>query len=185
MQPKYSIFAAVSLGIIALDQVTKIWVVNHIEYRRGAIDVIDGLFQIVHVQNTGAAFGMGAGTDGAMAVFLGFTAIAAVVLIAILTKLPGDDRLLAAILAMIMGGAVGNAIDRAHKQSVTDFLRFYTEDPTLAPWLRQHFGMSEWPSFNVADIAVVCGVIAFLLHQLIVGDSAGEAEVHELPDEAE
>jgi signal peptidase II len=65
---------------------------------------------------------------------------------------------------LVFSGAVGNAIDRIHKQSVTDFLRVYTEHPKLKPWLVDTFGTYEWPSFNVADAAIVVGLGLFIVH---------------------
>jgi len=182
MQAKYGIFAALTTFVIALDQATKIWVVNNLEYRKDSIEVIDGFFQLVHVQNKGAAFGMGSGTEHAMTFFLVFTVIAVGVIISMLVKLHPKEKFMSAIMALIMGGAIGNAIDRVDKASVTDFLRFYTEHPTLAPWLRDNLGTTEYPSFNVADMAIVGGVIFFLAHQLIIGDPMEVTDVEELPD---
>jgi len=184
MQAKYSIFAAVTTFVIALDQATKIWIVNNIDYRTGHIDIIDGFFQIVHVQNKGAAFGMGSGTTHAITFFLIFTVIAVAVILSMLVKLHPRERFMSAVMALIMGGAIGNAIDRADKASVTDFLRFYTDHPKLAPWLAETLGTTEYPSFNVADMAIVGGVIFFIAHQIFIGDPMEVEDVGELPDAA-
>ena len=182
MNAKYAIFAAVSTFVIALDQATKIWIVNNVDYRTGAIDVIDGFFQIVHVQNKGAAFGMGSGTEHAITFFLVFTVIAVGVILSLLVKLHPRERFMTAVMALIMGGAIGNAIDRVDKASVTDFLRFYTEDTALASWLIERGWPTEYPSFNVADMAIVGGVFFFVGYQLIYGDPMEITEVEELPD---
>ena len=184
MQAKYSIFTAVSLFVLALDQATKIWIVNNIEYRTGGISVIDNFFEIVHVQNKGAAFGMGSGTDGAITFFLIFTVIAVAVILSMLVKLHPRERYMSAVLGLIMSGAIGNAIDRAHKGSVTDFLRFYTEDTALASWLIEKGISTEYPSFNVADMAIVGGVIFFIAYQVFIGDPMEVTDVEDLPDAA-
>jgi signal peptidase II len=171
---KYLLFSGITGFVVALDQATKHWIVSNLRYRVDAIDVIDGFFQIVHVQNRGAAFGLGAGTDSAIWFFLAFTLVALGVIFSMLVQAPAGDRWIASALGLINGGAIGNAIDRADKQSVTDFLRFYTEHPSLKPWLIEHLGTAEYPSFNVADIAIVVGVIAFLAHQLFIGERASD-----------
>jgi len=63
---------------------------------------------------------------------------------------------------LVLSGAIGNAIDRIDKQSVTDFLRVYTEHPTLKPFLIDWFGTYEWPSFNVADANICIGLGMFI-----------------------
>ena len=155
---KYTLFGIVFVGLVLLDQVTKIWVVNNIAYRTGEIQVIEGFFSLVHTQNSGAAFGI---MQGQMIVFAVFTIVAMFVLGHMLWELDEEDRFQNVALAMIGSGAVGNAIDRIHKQSVTDFLRVYTDSPTIKPWFVENFGSSEWPSFNVADAAIVVGLIMF------------------------
>jgi signal peptidase II len=71
-------------------------------------------------------------------------------------------------LGMIMSGAIGNAIDRIHKGTVTDFIRVYSDSPSIKSWLIETFGTNEWPSFNVADSALVVGIILFLLHYIFL-----------------
>ena len=72
-------------------------------------------------------------------------------------------------LGLISSGAIGNAIDRAMKQSVTDFIRVYTENPTLKEMLiNSPYGSAEWPSFNVADAAIVIGMGMFVIHWLFL-----------------
>ena len=77
---------------------------------------------------------------------------------------------------MITSGAVGNAIDRMHKQSVTDFVRVYTENETLKPCLIDIFRTAEWPSFNVADAAIVVGLGMFLIHFLFLQEDRDDLQ---------
>lgn len=139
-------YFALALGVVLLDQVTKAIVVAKIPLYQ-TIPVITGLFDLTHIKNTGAAFGVlaAAGSSRPLLVTLLAVAVFAGVLAWSLTA-PADLRLLQTALALVMGGAVGNLIDRVRFQSVTDFLRFYVDR-----W--------EWPSFNVADSAISVGVV--------------------------
>lgn len=137
---------ALALGVVVLDQITKAIVTARIPLH-GTIPVIRGFFDLTHLKNTGAAFGVlaAAGSARPLLVTLLAVAVFAGVLAWSLTT-PPEHRLLQTALALVMGGAVGNLIDRVRFQSVTDFLRFYVDR-----W--------EWPSFNVADSAISVGVV--------------------------
>lgn len=170
MKPKYLLFIVLALAVIGVDQATKIWVVNNIDFRTGSIPIIPGFFDLVHAQNPGAAFGLLRESEYRHLVFLGFTIVAGGIIIDMLRKLPDDDRFVTTNLGLIMGGAVGNAIDRVHKGTVTDFLRIYTDNPTLSDFLinKTPLHSAEWPSFNVADAALVVGVLLFMIYYLFV-----------------
>ena len=176
---KYTLFFLIFIRSVTFDQMTKLWVVNHIDYRYGEIPVIDGIFSFVHTQNRGAAFGI---MEGQMTFFAVFTIIAIFVVGSTLKAMLKEDYFQNVALSLIASGAIGNAIDRIHKQSVTDFLRFYTEDPTLKPWLQDNFGMAEWPSFNIADSAIVVGMIMFAFYGFFVPDEVDQDEDIDLPD---
>ena len=166
---KFKVFAWSVLVLLVLDQVTKIWVVDNIQYGRGEIDLIPGFLSLVHVQNRGAAMGMLDGYEYRMHVFAVFTVVALVVLLQMLMQLPDSDRFQALGLGCITSGALGNAVDRVHKQSVTDFIRVYTEQPDLKAWLLSTpLNSAEWPSFNVADSAIVVGLGLFVIHWLFL-----------------
>ena len=135
------------------------------------IHVIPGVFQIVHSQNTGAAFGMFTEFKYRMQIFYVFTAFAVWVLWGLYKELEDDDRLGSWIVALISAGAVGNLIDRVHKQSVTDFLRVHWGPDS---WLTGIMGSPEWPSFNVADMAIVGGVGLFVIQYLFYEDRKGD-----------
>ncbi|MDP6933510.1 MAG: signal peptidase II [Myxococcota bacterium] len=168
MNRKYWLFAIVTVLMTVLDQVTKIWVVRNIRYRIDEIEIIPGVLSLVHAQNPGAALGMLNTYEYRMHVFAVFTIIALVVLGQMLMQLPRDDRFQTTALAFITSGAIGNAIDRIDKQSVTDFIRFYTEHPELKPWLIETIGTNEYPSFNVADAAICTGLGLFVIHFLFL-----------------
>lgn len=131
---------------MVLDQVTKAVVVARIPLYR-TIPVIPGFFDLTHLKNVGTAFGI-LNSPGSSARPLFVTGLALAVLLGVLAwslTSPPQHRLLQTALGLIMGGAVGNLIDRVRFQAVTDFLRFYVDR-----W--------EWPSFNAADSAITVGV---------------------------
>lgn len=155
------------IGIL-LDQVTKYWIVHNIPEGRGEMEMIPGFLSIVHRQNPGAAFGLFRDFEYRHYLFVLFTLIAAGVILDLFRRLPPTDRFMSATLGLILSGAVGNAIDRIHKQTVTDFLKVYTEVPAIERWLVNQFGTNEWPSFNVADSALVVGVGMYVVHQMFL-----------------
>jgi signal peptidase II len=118
--------------------------------------VIEGFFYITHVRNTGAAFGLF--SDGPLAVrltfFVSVSVVAVGIIISFFKKLSPGDRLAALALGLILGGALGNLVDRIFRHEVVDFLHF-----------RLWRGYS-WPDFNVADSAIVIGVALLLLELL-------------------
>ena len=145
--------AAIALGILALDQITKQLVVKYLEWNGPGVVVIDGFFRLVHWGNTGAAWSMFSGQNALLAV---------VSLIALLglfiwrhhfdTKtIPGQVS-----LGLIFGGIAGNLADRLFIGHVVDFLRFYIYTRS-----GQEAG---FPAFNVADSAICVGVgLLFIL----------------------
>lgn len=137
------VIAAVVLG----DQVTKAWVVDAIALRE-IRPVIPGFFDLTHLLNTGGVWGLGRAlpSGGRILVFLAVPSIiTAVAIWYSLNVLGPRDRWRQAAVAMIVGGAIGNLIDRVRLQHVIDFLLF-------------HVGRYYWPAFNVADIAICVGV---------------------------
>lgn len=162
---------------LIIDQATKIWVYTNLEYRVDQVEVIPGFFSIVHAQNPGAAFGMLTDFEYRHWVFLGFTVIAMGFIWDMYRKLPSADRLQSLALALIASGAVGNAIDRLHKRTVTDFLRFHLEDPGWKAWAIDWFGTNEYPSFNIADSTLLVGVFIFFFHSMFAdgADPAADA----------
>jgi signal peptidase II len=177
------VFLLVTVIGVLLDQATKWWVVRNLALETGEIVLIDGWVSIVHAQNPGAAFGMLRDFEYRHYIFVVFTIIAAGVILDLFRRLPKTDWFMSLTLGLILSGAVGNAIDRVRQRVVTDFIRVYTDVPELKRWLVETFGTYEWPSFNVADAALVVGVGMFVLHSLFVGDATEEEA--EAPSEPE
>ncbi len=142
----------ISALVITADRLTKNWVSRHIPLG-GAIPVIDHVLRISHWTNEGAAFSLFADTASPNAVRWGlvaFTLFAALVIFIVLLRL-GDRITLATVaLALILGGALGNAHDRIAYGSVIDFIEV-------------HIFTYHWPDFNVADSSVVIGACLLFL----------------------
>ena len=181
------------MGVIA-DQASKYWVrASEAVNAPGGIEVIPGFFSIVHAENPGAAFGMlgNLSEEWRIGIFVLFTLIATGIVVDMFRRLPPTDIFLSTTLGLILSGALGNVIDRVVKPiygmgaTVTDFLRFYTSDPDWSKWLDGMFGMSEYPSFNIADANLVVGVGLFLVHYLFIEGRGGEAEDDEEDEEDE
>jgi signal peptidase II len=136
-------YLLVSVGVIVLDQWTKWLVELHLPHHM-AETVIPGFLNLTHVRNTGVAFGLFADNGGLLLTILGFGALAAVALY--FWFAPSKDRWLLVALALVVGGAVGNLIDRVTSGAVTDFIDVYV-------------GLHHWPSFNVADSAISIGIV--------------------------
>lgn len=144
---KLYLFFIPSLFIVLIDQVTKYIILNNIPVNT-SIEVIKGFFNIVHVRNNGIAFGILRGNWGGVTSFILIliTGIITVALIVWVMRIKDDERLLHYSLSMIIGGAIGNLIDRIRLNEVVDFLDFYIQS-------------FHWPAFNVADSSITIGTI--------------------------
>ena len=138
-------------AIVALDQVAKALVDRYLELHESHT-IVEGLARLTHVQNRGAAFGILSEADlPYQSVLFSVVSIIALGAIAVYAwKLPVASRLPRAALALIMGGAVGNLLDRMRLGYVIDYVDVY--------WGRHH-----WPAFNVADSAISVGVALLVL----------------------
>jgi len=168
----FLIFLIVTVVGVLADQLTKAWVVANVAVHRDEISLIPGFLSIVHAQNPGAALSLLHDFAYRHVVFGVFTLVAVFVIADMFRKLRPNEWFMAGTLGLVLSGAVGNAIDRVRQQYVTDFIRVYTEQPTLHDWLMDTFGTAEWPTFNVADISLVVGVVFFALYQLREGRRA-------------
>lgn len=158
------VFTVVTLLGVVLDQLTKWWIVSNVAYQSGEIPVIPGLLSIVHAHNPGAAFGALGGFAGRWVIFGVFTVVALYVVFDMFRKLGPEELFMSTALGLVLSGAIGNAIDRIRQQYVVDFIRVYTDHAGIKGWLIDTFDTYEWPSFNIADAALVIGVIMFVIH---------------------
>lgn len=147
MQRIYLFIAIV--GIIVADYLTKLWIVQNIEYLDGF--VVFEYLNIVRVHNTGAAFGFLSGYGGWQLWFLTILAIIISVILSyyLVTKPLGNSILLLAFV-FIIAGALGNSLDRLLYGFVVDFIDFHYKD-----W--------HYPAFNIADISISCGAVLLLV----------------------
>jgi signal peptidase II len=144
-------YIGLAAAIIILDIWTKALVLARIDLHE-TIPVIPNFFQLVHVRNTGAAFGIGANASSRLVPFLlnaGAIAVFCVVVVYALRSAV-TDRLLQTGLHLILGGAIGNLLDRFRFGYVVDFLDVYV-------------GNTHWPAFNVADSAICIGIALLFL----------------------
>jgi signal peptidase II len=148
-------YIALALAVIALDAFTKWLILTNLAIH-SSIPVIEGFFQIVHVRNTGAAFGIGANSDSAIVPLILNGGAIVVFFIVVMYSLRArtTDRVLQTGLHLILGGAIGNLIDRFRFGSVVDFLDVFV---TIGG--REH----HWPAFNVADSAICIGMVLLFL----------------------
>ena len=146
-----AVLAGTAVGIVLIDQVTKAWAVTYlrprIESGEGPIYIIDPLLRLTYVENTGAAWGMGAGYTWI------FTIVAVVVGVVIVRFARTiTSRAWALALGGLLGGLLGNLIDRITRPpgpglgSVVDFI-----------------GLPNFPVFNVADMAITCSAVAMII----------------------
>jgi signal peptidase II len=169
MTPKQS-FALGAFAIsLPLDLLTK-WIVERNLTYADRIPVIEGFFYLTHVRNPGAAFGLFADGDPQtrLFVFIAVSIAAVLIILSFFRQLAPGDRLSALALGLILGGAVGNLIDRIFRGEVVDFLHF-----------RIWRGYT-WPDFNLADSFIVVGV-GLLVVELLA--SEGEDRTAPEPDE--
>lgn len=140
--------------VAALDQLTK-WLISVRMQEFQDIPVIRGFFSIQFVRNPGAAFGM---LENKQWLFILVTLAAVGAMLYYLRTPEGKKGVIPWALGLLMGGAVGNLIDRVRFGRVVDFLLFYWKD-------------YSFPNFNVADIAITVGVGLFILHLILTGEN--------------
>lgn len=145
-------WVAVAALVIVVDQLTKILIQRAFTF--GDVKPITGFFNLVLTYNKGAAFSFLASASGWQAQFLTVVGIAASLFIVYLLARHGHQKLFSLALALILGGALGNVIDRLAYGHVVDFLDF-------------HFRGWHWPAFNVADSAIVGGAMLLVLDELL------------------
>jgi signal peptidase II len=156
--------AFLSLPLYALDQITKYWILRHVDPDSN-LEIIHRWFYLVNVTNTGAAFGSFK-NNNAFFIILSLIAMVAV-LSAVLRKQRHPDAWRDLSLALLLAGVTGNLTDRIVHGHVTDFLLF--DFGPKAPRI-----LHPWPAFNVADSCICIAVVCFIVHTLRQKPSATE-----------
>lgn len=165
MKRNYHLLIWPALSIVGLDQITKYIVLTNIEIYTSN-PVISGFFNLVHTRNRGMAFGIfnRPGTDLGYYLLLSATFMAVILLLFWFSRLKQEERVLVPGLSLILGGAIGNLIDRIRLREVVDFLDFY-------------IGSYHWPAFNIADSAITVGTFWIVLSLLFLTHREGREEV--------
>ncbi|OGR85591.1 MAG: signal peptidase II [Elusimicrobia bacterium RIFCSPLOWO2_01_FULL_54_10] len=135
------------ISVFALDRFAKHWVRSDFLY--GESRAILPFFNLTHIENTGAAFGMGQNMN---TFFIGLSVVILIVLFVLARRLGKENIKLKIAFALVVGGALGNLYDRIIQGGVTDFLDF-------------HLGNHHWPAFNVADSSIFVGAVLLAVLQ--------------------
>jgi signal peptidase II len=157
--PGMLVWLGLAVIILLADQFTKVLVVGY--YKLGDSQQITSFFNLVRAHNTGAAFSFLAGASGWQRwFFTGIGLVAAVFIVWMLKSHPGQ-KLFSFAMACILGGAIGNVVDRLVHGYVVDFLDFHWA--FLAPL----FPGGHFPAFNIADSAISIGAVCLILDELL------------------
>ena len=152
MSAKWKLVLSWLVPIIVLDQLTKI-IVDRTMPLHHSIPIVDGFFSLTYVRNTGAAFGIFAGSHEVFRLpfLIGVSILAIGFILVMLKRLRDDATGLVTALTFILGGAIGNLIDRVLHGEVIDFLDIY-------------YSNYHWPAFNLADSFITVGVTITLFY---------------------
>lgn len=154
-----ALWLALAALVVVLDQLAKWLVVGHFHLGEGTR--VTSFFNIILAHNTGAAFSFLAGAGGWQRWLFTALAIAAVVFITWLLRAHAQQKLFSFALSLILGGAVGNVLDRITHGYVVDFLDFHWR------FLEPLFYRGHFPAFNLADSAITVGVACLILDELL------------------
>ncbi len=144
-------------GIVLADQLTKAWIVA--TYPLGTEqEIVPGVFRLVHARNRGIAFGILGASGQLVQLGLLLAVVGIVAFVAWQLSRAGGDGLAGVGLAFVLGGAIGNIVDRVARGEVVDFLDFYVVTGT---------GEHHWPAFNLADSAITVGACCVILAEIL------------------
>lgn len=161
---KVAWWLGLSVLIVALDQATKFWITQVLRF--GETVVVTSFFNLVLVYNPGAAFSFLSDQSGWQRWFFVALALAVSVWLVALIRRHARELWIPLAASLILGGALGNVIDRVVFGAVIDFIQW-------------HVGGYYWPAFNVADSAITVGVVLLLWDQFRSRSSAGRANAAE------
>ncbi|MGE0992520.1 lipoprotein signal peptidase LspA [Bacillus sp. GMa5/2] len=151
------IYYVIALFVTAIDQISKWLIVKNMELGT-SIPIIDNVLYITSHRNRGAAWGI---LENKMWFFYIITVVFVVFIVFYMKKYAKTDKLLGISLGLILGGAIGNFIDRVFRQEVVDFIHVYIFS-------------YNYPVFNIADSALCIGVVLIIIQTLLEGKKAKE-----------
>ena len=153
------LWLGIAFVILLADQFTKLLIVG--SFALGDSQTVTSFFNLVRVHNSGAAFSMLSNASGWQRWFFTGIGVVATFFILWLLRSHPTQKLFCFALALVLGGAVGNVIDRIAYGHVVDFLDFHWD------WLSPVFYQGHFPAFNVADSAISVGAVCLILDELI------------------
>ncbi|MGE7860407.1 lipoprotein signal peptidase LspA [Bacillus mobilis] len=151
------IYYVIALFVIAIDQISKWLIVKNMELGT-SIPIIDNVLYITSHRNRGAAWGI---LENKMWFFYIITVVFVTFIVIYMKKYAKTDKLLGISLGLILGGAIGNFIDRVFRQEVVDFIHVYIFS-------------YNYPVFNIADSALCIGVVLIIIQTLLEGKKTKE-----------
>ena len=148
---RYSLLLFVAGSVVLLDQITKVWVDRTIRIYDSQT-IIPGILDLYYIRNSGAAFGFLSGSQAGFRIpfFILVSVVAVGIILFLFYKLEDSEVMMPVALSLVLGGAIGNLVDRIRLGEVIDFILF-------------HYKAFRWPAFNVADIAITVGVFLLVL----------------------
>ena len=157
--PSMLLWLGIALVVLLADQFTKLLIVG--SFQLGDSQTVTSFFNLVRVHNSGAAFSMLSNASGWQRWFFTGIGVVATFFILWLLRSHPTQKLFCFALALVLGGAVGNVIDRIAYGHVVDFLDFHWD------WLSPVFYQGHFPAFNIADSAISVGAVCLILDELI------------------
>jgi len=154
---KYRLMVLISSAVLVLDQITKFWVHQTMALYQ-SIEIVPHFVSLTYLRNTGAAFGLLAGGRSPLRTifFILVSALAIGCIFYLFKTLRPQQKTMAVSLSLVLGGAIGNLVDRIYMGEVIDFIDLH--------WYQLH-----WPAFNVADSAITIGVGLLFVQMLRKG----------------
>ncbi len=148
---RYSLLLVVGGLVVLIDQATKIWVHQTMRIYEST-PIVPGLLDFHYIRNTGAAFGFLSGSHAGFRIpfFILVSSVAIGIILYLFWKLEESEVVMPLALSLVLGGAIGNLIDRIRLGEVIDFILF-------------HYKAFRWPAFNVADIGITIGVFLLII----------------------
>ena len=148
---RYSLLLFVAGSVVLLDQITKVWVDRTIRIYDSQT-IIPGILDLYYIRNSGAAFGFLSGSQAGFRIpfFILVFVVAIGIILFLFYKLEDSEVMMPVALSLVLGGAIGNLVDRIRLGEVIDFILI-------------HYKACRWPAFNVADIAITVGVFLLVL----------------------
>jgi len=164
---KYTILAIIGFVTVAVDQITK-FMARDLQVD-GPVSVIEGFWQFRYVENRGAAWGIFSGLNDSLRVpfFVIISLFAVGIILYLFRRLKSQHKWLIVALSLVLGGAIGNFIDRAVNQYVIDFIDMFYKN-------------THWPTYNMADVFISAGITMLVIEIII---SKGNSALLDAPED--